>query len=106
MTRPGRVRRRAGNPRDYGPGGMGLGHEPGRGGPMLDVHGDFRCCDRCTGNATAVRASRRRMLKAAVFTAHDGPPDPEADRPPGFPVPGKLPRAVTGIVRDVSPHVL
>ena len=106
MTRPGRARRRAGNPRDYRPGGMGLGREPGRGGPMLDVHGDFRCCDRCTGNATAVRASRRRMLKAAVLTTHDGPSRPEADQAADFPAPGKLPRAVTGTVRDVSPHVL
>jgi len=73
---------------------------------MLDVHGDFRCCDRCTGNATAVRASRRRMLKAAVFTAHGESPGPEAERAAEFPVPGKLPRAVTGTVRDVSPHVL
>ena len=72
---------------------------------MLDVHGDFRCCDRCTGNATAVRASRRRMLKAAVFTAHGDPPGPEAERA-DFPAHGKLPRAVTGTVRDVSPHVL
>ncbi|HTZ29711.1 MAG TPA: hypothetical protein VMC83_37295, partial [Streptosporangiaceae bacterium] len=70
------------------------------------VHGDFRCCDRCTGNATAVRASRRRMLKAAVFTAHGESPGPEAERAAEFPVPGKLPRAVTGTVRDVSPHVL
>ena len=73
---------------------------------MLDVHRDFRCCDRCTGNATAVRTSRRRMLKAAVFTTQDGPPGPEADRDADFPAPGKLPRAVTGTVRDVSPHVL
>ena len=73
---------------------------------MLDVHGDFRCCDRCTGNATAVRASRRRMLKAAVFTAHRESPGPEAERAADFPAPGKLPRAVTGTVRDVSPHVL
>ena len=73
---------------------------------MLDVHRDFRCCDRCAGNATAVRTSRRRMLKAAVFTAQDGPPGPEAGRDAGFPAPGKLPRAVTGTVRDVSPHVL
>jgi hypothetical protein len=74
---------------------------------MLDVHGDFRCCDRCTGNATAVRASRRRMLKAAVLAARDEPSaGAEADRAAGFPAPGKLPRAVTGTVRDVSPHVL
>jgi hypothetical protein len=73
---------------------------------MLDVHGDFRCCDRCTGNATAVRASRRRILKAAVLTTHDGPSRPEADQAADFPAPGKLPRAVTGTVRDVSPHVL
>src|ERR1700691_6524418 len=106
MTPPGRARRGAGNPRDYRPGGMGLGREPGRGGPMLDVQGDFRCCDRCTGNATAVRASRRRMLKAAVRTTHDGSSDPEADQAADFPTPGKLPRAGTRTGRDVSPHVL
>src|ERR1700685_3358373 len=106
MTRPGRGRRRAGNPRAHPPGGMGAGRAPGRGRATLDFQGDFRCCDRCTGNATAVRASRRRMLKAAVRTTHDGPSDPEADQAADFPTPGKLPRAVTGTVRDVSPHVL
>jgi hypothetical protein len=80
---------------------------------MLDVHRDFRCCDRCAGNATAVRTSRRRRLKAAVFPAfpafpaQGGPPDEAADpTAAGFPAPGQLPRAVTGTVRDVSPHVL
>lgn len=73
---------------------------------MLDVHRDFRCCDRCAGNATAVRTSRRRRLKAAVFTARSGAPDEPTDATPGFPAPGELPRAVTGTVHDVSPHVL
>jgi hypothetical protein len=71
---------------------------------MLDVHRDFRCCERCAGNATAVRTSQRRRLKAAVFPAQRGPVQ-EADAA-GFPAPGQLPRAVTGTVRDVSPHVL
>jgi hypothetical protein len=73
---------------------------------MLDVHRDFRCCDRCAGNATALRTSRRRRLKAAVFTAQHGPPGAAAGGADDFPAPGKLPRALTGIVRDVSPHVL
>ncbi len=75
---------------------------------MLDVHRDFRCCDRCAGDATAVRTAQRWRLKAAVFPAvpahADGKPaDPAAG---GFPEPGQLPRAVTGTVHDVSPHVL
>ncbi len=73
---------------------------------MLDVHRDYRCCDRCAGNATALRTSRRRRLKAAVFAGQQGPPDAAADRADDFPAPGKLPRALTGTVRDVSPHVL
>jgi hypothetical protein len=75
---------------------------------MLDVHQDLRCCDRCAGNAIAVRTARRWRLKAAVFPAaaphEDGKSaDPAAG---GFPEPGQLPRAVTGTVQDVSPHVL
>jgi hypothetical protein len=75
---------------------------------MLDVHRDFRCCDRCAGNATALRTSRRWRLKAAVFPAvppheHGEPAEPAAG---GFPEPGQLPRAVTGTVHDVSPHVI
>ncbi len=74
---------------------------------MLDVHRDFRCCDRCAGNATAVRTSRRRRLKAAIFPAPGGPLDGRGDpAAAGFPAPGELPRAVTGTVHDVSPHVL
>jgi hypothetical protein len=70
---------------------------------MLDVRRDYRCCDRFAETTTAVRTSRRRRLQAAVFRPHDDPADPE---PPGFPVSGQLPRAITGTVRDVSPHVL
>jgi hypothetical protein len=70
---------------------------------MPDVHRDFRCCDRFAETATAVRRSRRRLLKNAVLRAQDGQGDEAAG---GFPVPGQLPRAVTGTVHDVSPHVL
>jgi hypothetical protein len=74
---------------------------------MLDVHRDLRCCDRCAGNATAVRTWRRRRLKAAIFPGPGGPPDGLGDpAAAGFPAPGELPRAVTGTVHDVSPHVL
>jgi hypothetical protein len=74
---------------------------------MLDVHRDCRCCDRFAENATAVRRSRRRLLKDAVLRAQDGQRDGAADsEADGFPVPGQLPRAVTGTVHDVSPHVL
>ena len=74
---------------------------------MLDVHRDHRCCDRFAGTAAAVRTSRRRMLKAAVFPPRTASTGHAADPSgAGFPEAGKLPRAVTGTVRDASPHVL
>jgi hypothetical protein len=88
-----------------------------REGQMLKARGSRGCCDRCAGAAgstDAARIARRRLLKEAVF------------RPPAEFVPGAageagapgspgaaqdggdqpLPRAVTGTVLDVSPHVL
>jgi hypothetical protein len=50
-----------------------------------------------------VRTSRRRLLKDAVFGPQAAPAD---DTAPGFPEPGELPCAITGTVRDISPHVL
>src|SRR5260370_9510182 len=70
---------------------------------MLEVRQDHRCCDRLAATKTAVRTSRRRLLKDAVFRAQDAPAD---DAAAGFPPPGELPRAITGTVRDISPHVL
>ncbi len=70
---------------------------------MLEVRQDHRCCDRLAATKTAVRTSRRRLLKDAVFRAQDAPAD---DAAAGFPAPGELPRAITGTVRDISPHVL
>ena len=69
---------------------------------MLEVRRDHRCCDRFADTKTAVRTSRRRLLKDAVFRPQDASPDGTA----GFPTPADLPRAITGTVRDVSPHVL
>jgi hypothetical protein len=72
---------------------------------MLDVRrDDYRCCDQFTRTTTAVRMSRRRRLQAAVF----GPQDVPGRGPgaPGFAEAGQLPRAITGTVRDISPHVL
>ena len=79
---------------------------------MLEVRRDYRCCDRFAGTATTARTSRRRMLKAAVFGAQDdlvdGASALTARRRPaaGLPAAGQLPRALTGVVHDVSPHVL
>jgi hypothetical protein len=79
---------------------------------MLEVRRDYRCCDRFAGTATTARTSRRRMLKAAVFGAQDDLVDDAsaltARRRPaaGLPAAGQLPRALTGVVHDVSPHVL
>src|SRR6266705_2749500 len=70
-------------------------------GWMLDARGDHACCDRCAGaGGTAERIARRRLLKAAVFRPADATPGT------GFAAPGELPRAVTGTVVDVSPHLL
>ena len=73
---------------------------------MLDVRRDYRCCDRFAGTTTAVRTSRRRRLQAAVFGPQDAPAGDTGPGASGFPLTGQLPRAITGIVRDVSPHVL
>ena len=74
---------------------------------MLEVRRDHRCCDRFAGTAAAVRTSRRRMLKAAVFPPRDSRAGPPADpAAAGLPAAGLLPRAVSGTVQDVSPHVL
>jgi len=74
---------------------------------MLEVCRDYRCCDRFAGTTTAVRRSRRRMLKAAVFGAPDAQAQDATDLvAAGLPAVGQLPRAITGTVRDVSPHVL
>jgi hypothetical protein len=70
---------------------------------MLEVRRDHRCCDRFAVTKTAVRTSRRRLLKDAVFGQGDTRGD---DAEAGFPGPGELPRAMTGTVRDISPHVL
>ncbi|HUA31088.1 MAG TPA: hypothetical protein VMC03_19565 [Streptosporangiaceae bacterium] len=75
---------------------------------MLEVHRDYRCCDRFAGNATTARTSRRRMLKAAVFGPQDDRTEEAPRRRPaaGSRSADQLPRAITGIVRDVSPQVL
>src|SRR5258708_25404559 len=70
---------------------------------MLEVRRDHRCCDRCAATKTAVRTSRRRLLKDAVCGPQAAPVD---DATGGFPELGELPRAITGTVRDISPHVL
>jgi hypothetical protein len=89
---------------------------------MLKARGDRGCCDRCAGAtsmADAARVARRRLFKDAVFGLTPGPdaaaglspPEQDgalADQGPrsGFADATQLPRAVTGTVLDVSPHVL
>jgi hypothetical protein len=79
---------------------------------MLEVRRDYRCCDRFAGTATTARTSRRRILKAAVFGPQDDRADEASEHTPrrrpaaGPPSAEQLPRAITGIVHDVSPHVL
>ncbi len=74
---------------------------------MLEVRRDHQCCDRFAGTQTTVRTSRRPMLKAAVFGRQDAPVGEAAGAgPAGLPAASRLPRTVTGIVHDVSPHVL
>jgi hypothetical protein len=71
---------------------------------MLDTRRRM-CCDRVAGTATGVSASRRRQLKAAVFSAQN----PQAATDPAtipFAAAGRTPRAFFGTVRDVSPQVL
>jgi hypothetical protein len=70
---------------------------------MQEVRRDHRCCDRFAATTTAVRTSRRRLLKDAVLRSQDAAAD---DAGTGLPPPGDLPRAITGTVRDISPHVL
>jgi hypothetical protein len=82
------------------------------------------CCDRCaggTGSAAAAMVARRRLRKAALFPPRGAQlaagvaelPEPvvRAPRRPGseragFADAGHLPRAVSGMVLDVSPQVL
>jgi hypothetical protein len=95
---------------------------------MLKARGDRGCCDRCggaTGTADAARVARRRLLKDAVFRPQSGllpettgwfgrqSPDGGSDLEAAAswaaasrPDTARLPRAVTGTVLDVSPHVL
>jgi hypothetical protein len=71
---------------------------------MLDARRRM-CCDRVAGLDAGISASRRRLLKAAVFPG----PDHQAASDPAtvpFPAPGRGPRAVFGTVRDVSPHMV
>jgi hypothetical protein len=88
---------------------------------MLEVRRHL-CCDRIAGTAAGISASRRQQQKAAVFqqqTAADAGTASAAEGPAGteapdigdpatvpFPAAGQAPRAVFGLVRDISPHVL
>jgi hypothetical protein len=70
---------------------------------MLEVRRDHRCCDRFAAANTAVCTSKRRLLRDAVLGSPDAVADDAAAE---FTGPEELPRAITGTVRDVSPHVL
>jgi hypothetical protein len=73
-----------------------------QGGLMLEVRRDHRCCDRFAVTKTAVRTSRRRLLRDAVFAPQNALEDAGAETPG----PCELPRAISGTVHDASPHVL
>jgi hypothetical protein len=63
------------------------------------------CCDRLADAAGTAHPARRQLLKAAVF----GPPGDQslAVRDPGEEdADDRPPRAVTGTILDVSPHIL
>lgn len=71
---------------------------------MLDARRRM-CCDRVAGAATGVSASRRRLMKAAVFPVRNNAAAADPETLP-FPAPSRSPRAVFGTVQDVSPQVL
>jgi hypothetical protein len=97
---------------------------------MPGAQAGYGRCERCsmpggsTGPATASMAAvvRRRLLKAAVFRSQDDAARPEgladaelpgawagpdaASGSAGFADAAQLPRAVSGTILDVSPHVL
>ena len=83
---------------------------------MLKDRGEYRCCDRCpggTGPEGAARMVRRRLFKEAVFRPQPGPSGGSLGGPSGVDPASpddsagpRLPRAVAGIVLDISPHVL
>jgi hypothetical protein len=73
--------------------------------------GDLTCCARCAGAGVAARTARRRLFKSAVFPAphalRRGPGNPALGAAStGNADPAGLPVTVTGLVLDVSPHVL
>ncbi|MGH3275456.1 MAG: hypothetical protein ACRDNZ_14185 [Streptosporangiaceae bacterium] len=85
---------------------------------MPKARGERGCCDRCAGatgaaaaragapgTAHAARIARRRLLKEALFQPPAGQAAGRLARG-DFPDLSHLPRAVTGTVLDVSPHVL
>src|SRR6266851_1345774 len=62
-------------------------------------------CDDVTDSAHPARFARRPLLKAAVFGSLEGGPD-AASIAARTPVTSDLLHTVTGLVLDVSPHVL
>jgi hypothetical protein len=71
--------------------------------------GDLACCARCAGPTVAARTARRRQFKTAVFPAPHSLRRGASGKGAGDATVTELeslPRAVTGLVLDVSPHVL
>jgi hypothetical protein len=78
---------------------------------MLQVRREYRCCDRFAAAETTARTSRRQLLQDAVFPPREAARDQDGElRAPDdaakLPDLGELPRAITGTVLDISPHVL
>jgi hypothetical protein len=93
--------------------------------PLPEDRIPYDALSRVAGPAAV---ARRRLLKAAVFPSRHndsdgdedsddtaditGSPDDQPEEPPaarsvvGFPDAGQLPRAVFGVIRDISPQVL
>ncbi len=75
------------------------------GGQVRDLLDHPVCCDRLADTAGSAHPGRRQLLKAAVFGS-PGDQSPAAQAVDEEDVDDRPPRAVTGTILDVSPHIL